>query len=225
MNTNFYVKRRGMTLAGLLIVIAVIGILAAMMMYSSSEAITTAKATQIIANLHMLKRATIEWYVDNNDRVVKYDMYDKGRVVATAGMVIVNNKPKPIQECSENDIQLSRYISGGDKSKINLHYAKKGDSNTGNTNTNLQEGCYGICDGGTVKEPNGKYDNKGNPQYDTTEYHRSQWYVGYCFQEGEEAVRDKIKGMMKTAGVFLGTADAHQDTYNENNVAVWMRVL
>ena len=225
MNTNFYVKRRGMTLAGLLIVIAVIGILAAMMMYSSSEAITTAKATQIIANLHMLKRATIEWYVDNNDRVVKYDMYDKGRVVATAGMVIVNNKPKPIQECSENDIQLSRYISGGDKSKINLHYAKKGDSNTGNTNTNLQEGCYGICDGGTVKEPNGKYDNKGNPQYDTTEYHRSKWYVGYCFQEGEEAVRDKIKGMMKTAGVFLGTADAHQDTYNENNVAVWMRVL
>ena len=223
MNTNFYVKRRGMTLAGLLIVIAVIGILAAMMMYSSSEAITTAKATQIIANLHMLKRATIEWYVDNNDRVVKYDMKVNG-TDAKAGMVIVNNKPKPIQECSENDIQLSRYISGGDKSKINLHYANKGDSNTGNTNTNLKEGCYGICDGGTVKEPDG-VDSNGKTKYKTTEYHRSRWYVGYCFQEGEEAVRDKIKGMMKTAGVFLGTADAHQDTYHDNSTAVWLRVL
>lgn len=223
MNTNFYVKRRGMTLAGLLIVIAVIGILAAMMMYSSSEAITTAKATQIIANLHMLKRATIEWYVDNNDRVVKYDMKVNG-TDAKAGMVIVNNKPKPIQECSENDIQLSRYISGGDKSKINLHYAKKGDSNTGNTNTNLKEGCYGICDGGTVKEPDG-VDSNGKTKYKTTEYHRSKWYVGYRFMDGEGAVREKIRGRMKSAGVFLGTADAHQDTYNENNVAVWMRVL
>ena len=106
-----------------------------------------------------------------------------------------------------------------------MHYANKGDSNTGNTNTNLKEGCYGICDGGTVKKPNGQYDNKGNPQYDTTEYHRSKWYVGYRFQKGEEAVRDKIKGMMNTAGVFLGTADAHKDTYNDNSVAVWLRVL
>ena len=215
--------RKGMTLVSLMIVIAVIGILSTMMMLSSTESIATAKAARIIANLQILKRATIAWYADNNDRVVKYDMKVNGND-AKAGMVIVNNKPKPIQECSENDIQLSRYISGGDKSKINLHYANKGDSNTGNTNTNLKEGCYGICDGGTVKEPDG-VDSNEKTKYKTTEYHRSRWYVGYCFQEGEEAVRDKIKGMMKTAGVFLGTADAHQDTYHDNNTAVWLRVL
>ncbi len=221
MKTACSTTRKGMTIATLMIVIAVIAILATMMMLSSTEAIATAKATRIIANLQILKRATLAWYADNRDKVIM----STGNG-AYAGTVKIGNKsPQPIQQWSENDIQLSRYISGGDKSKINLHYAKKGDSNTGNTNTNLKEGCYGICDGGTVKKPNGKFDDKGNPKYDTTEYHRSKWYVGYCFQEGEEAVRDKIKGMMNTAGVFLGTADAHQDTYNENNVAVWMRVL
>ncbi len=206
--------RKGMTLVSLMIVIAVIGILSTMMMLSSTESIATAKAARIIANLQILKRATIAWYADNNDRVVKYDMYDKGKVVATAGMVIVNNKPKPIQECSENDIQLSRYISGGDMSEINLHNKTENDKYSSRKNTNLSEGCYGICDGGRIMDGTTIREN-----------HRSQWYVGYRFTEGEEVVREKIRGMMNTAGVFFGTADAHKDENNDNSAAVWMRVL
>ena len=61
--------RRGFTLVELLIVIVVIGILAAMMMLSSTEAMTTAKANNMVVALQQWKKATVEWYVDNIDKV------------------------------------------------------------------------------------------------------------------------------------------------------------
>lgn len=226
MKSAYNVGRRGMTLAGLLIVIAVIAILSTMMIMSSTESVSTAKATKIIANLHTLKRAIIEWYADNREKVSSF-----GYGNTVAGMVTIGGKTRPIQEWNEKDLQLSRYISGGNISEINLH--KKTTSNSGidNSSTNLVEGCYGICDGGTVRrkktDENGNtvYDKNGKAQIETVEYHRSAWYVGYCFKSDEGRVRDKIRGMMKTEGVFFGTADAQKDTVNDNNVAVWMRVL
>ena len=58
-------KRKGFTLLHLLIVISVIGILAVMMFFSSTEAITTAKASNIVANLTHIRKAVIMWYCDN----------------------------------------------------------------------------------------------------------------------------------------------------------------
>lgn len=57
--------RKGFTLVELLIVIVVIGILSAMMMMSSNEAVTTAKANNIAANLRSIKTAALAYYVDN----------------------------------------------------------------------------------------------------------------------------------------------------------------
>ena len=51
--------------------IVVIGILAAMMMFSSTEAVTSAKAAKVISDLTVLKKAVTSWYVDNYDKVVK----------------------------------------------------------------------------------------------------------------------------------------------------------
>ena len=58
-------KRKGFTLLHLLIVIAVIGILSVMMLFSSTEAVTTAKASNIVANLTHIRKAVIMWYCDN----------------------------------------------------------------------------------------------------------------------------------------------------------------
>ena len=61
--------RKGFTLVELLIVIVVIGILSAMMMLSSTEAVTSAKASNIVSNLRNLKTAALAYYVDNMDSI------------------------------------------------------------------------------------------------------------------------------------------------------------
>ena len=63
-------RRKGFTLVELLIVIVVIGILASMMMLSSTEAVTTAKASKIISNLRNLKTAALAYYVDSMDAFI-----------------------------------------------------------------------------------------------------------------------------------------------------------
>lgn len=62
-------RRKAFTLIELLIVIVVIGVLAAMMLLSSTEAVTTAKASNIVANLTHIRKAVIAWYLDNIDRI------------------------------------------------------------------------------------------------------------------------------------------------------------
>lgn len=66
-------KRKGFTLAELLIVITVIGVLASMMMVSSNEAVSTAKATDLIANLNSMKSAALMHYVVSIDSYNKTD--------------------------------------------------------------------------------------------------------------------------------------------------------
>ena len=66
------IKRKGFTLVELLIVIVVIGILSAMMMISSTEAVTSARASNIVSNLRNFKTAAMALYVDN------YDDMDQG---------------------------------------------------------------------------------------------------------------------------------------------------
>ena len=62
-------KRKGFTLVELLIVIVVIGILSAMMMLSSTEAVTSARASNIVSNLRNFKTAAMAMYVDHMDKM------------------------------------------------------------------------------------------------------------------------------------------------------------
>ncbi len=71
-------KREGFTLVELLIVIVVIGILSAMMMLSSTEAVSSARANNIIANLRNLKTAALAFYVDSLDKIADLG---KGKVI------------------------------------------------------------------------------------------------------------------------------------------------
>lgn len=56
--------RKGFTLVELLIVVAVIGVLAAMMTMSSTDAVDSAGANTILGNLGSLKTAAIQMYTD-----------------------------------------------------------------------------------------------------------------------------------------------------------------
>ena len=60
-------KRKGFTLVELLIVIVVIGVLSAMMMLSSTEAVSSAKASNIISNLRNMKTAVLSYIADHMD--------------------------------------------------------------------------------------------------------------------------------------------------------------
>ena len=56
--------RKGFTLVELLIVVAVIGVLAAMMTMSSTDAVDSAGANTILGNLGSLKTAAVQMYTD-----------------------------------------------------------------------------------------------------------------------------------------------------------------
>lgn len=102
-------KRKGFTLVELLIVIVVIGILSAMMMLSSTEAVTSAKASNIVSNLRNFKTVAMAMYVDYLDNM------DAGKTPSggtwTAGKADNNT-----------DDLLVKYMN-------------KGDSDTGDTET------------------------------------------------------------------------------------------
>lgn len=197
--------RKGFSLAELVILIAVLMTLIGMFVMSSTEAITTAHATRIINNLRVMKTAVLSWYRDNRDKVITIDTNDR-----KPGMVNVGGI-HPIQEIAESKLNLTIYLE--DLGGVDINLSKK-ETVDGRQNTLLQPGCYGVCDGGTIRE-NGKI----------KEYHRDVWYVGYRFKDNEGAVREKIRARMKSTGVWLGTGDAHVDYKRSNEEAVWLKVL
>lgn len=109
------IKRKGFTLVELLIVIVVIGILSAMMMLSSTEAVTSAKASNIVSNLRNFKTAAMAMYVDYLDKM------DAGDVPAGSGSWV-----------KHSDFSTATTTYGNDEvHKLLVKYMNKGDSNTG----------------------------------------------------------------------------------------------
>ena len=111
MKSNRSIRRKGFTLVELLIVIVVIGILSAMMMLSSTEAVGSAKASNIISNLRNLKTAALAWYIDSMDALANYD------VGSTASGQNVSNKQADYWGI------VKKYLSNSTSSELDSNYS------------------------------------------------------------------------------------------------------
>lgn len=79
--------RKGFTLIELLVVISVLGAIAAMMSISSGEALTSAKAGNIVNNLRNFATAANEYYFDNMSK-----LYASGATIDLAEIKLYMNK-------------------------------------------------------------------------------------------------------------------------------------
>ena len=142
MKNNRSMKRRGFTLVELLIVIVVIGILSAMMMLSSTEAVSSAKANNIISNLRNLKTAALSWYVDSIDSI-----------------------PSPLASGTDYMPYVKKYLSNSNASDISGYtilennskwYLKYTGSDASNTNVlaklNARRSSVGLLNSGYKDE-------------------------------------------------------------------------
>ena len=136
MKKNF--KRKRFTLVELLIVIVVIGVLSAMMMLSSTEAVSSARASNIVAGLTTFKKALTQWYIDNYDKVYKdkngeYKLKNVDGGATNLGVLMANNSKL-----------VTKYIGNSSQFKFS------GNKFSYNTDGTTGQGMYRFEDSGQV---------------------------------------------------------------------------
>ncbi len=166
-------SKKGFTLVELLIVIVVIGILSAMMMLSSTEAVSSAKAAKIINNLRQWKTAALAWYVDNIDRVT-----DTGQIKNATHIATGQNFTGYGNFCENVDIlDIAKYFNG----EFTKDGASRGTAKYGGTPVRDGAGLSYFL------EHLGK-DNK------------FKWYIG-CNFGNDTKVKEKLEARAATANL------------------------
>ena len=131
-------NRKGFTLVELLIVIVVIGVLSAMMMLSSTEAVSSAKANNIVANLRNLKIAVTAWYIDNENRItITRDKDGKTTYCAVDGVPDALNTVKTkakvgnkyVEKKGNMRSEILKYMNDGSGVDNNYQIVTRGRSN------------------------------------------------------------------------------------------------
>ena len=199
-------KRRGFTLVELLIVIVVIGILSAMMMLSSTEAVTSAKASNIVSNLRNLKTAALAFYVDHLDMM-------EGVTNVAANAKGINGKTTGEGTTATTTYEEANKftIPGSGATAENVTFTKAVAhymNNAENSATDLETLGYGV-----LIDANG------------------DWFVTYDItKEGSSTeqtqIKQKLAGRAKSVGLCKGgtaPAKANPFTTSDTNVAMFVR--
>lgn len=153
-----------------------------MMMFSSTEAVTTAKATTVVANLTHMKKGIIAWYTDNRKRIridTKNNTFYFDDIAyhsiqdVLVGKTNTNFDIKDVRY--DNGASMNSYIDGLDAANA------KGD-NTRGTWDYLSNSGYGVNDAGEYGR-------------------RTTWFVGYKFAEGDDTtLKRKLWNRSKSLG-------------------------
>ena len=173
-------NKNGFTLVELLIVIVIIGVLAALIMMSSDETVYSARATTIISNLESIKIATKAWYLDNLSKIYKKgSFYTQDRI--RYGKILFPGE-------AESNVHAPQHLTGtglgiyeyftGPKILVN----ESGGAVTHYNSQNLYPGSYGLYDAGNTS---------------------TKWYVGYAFKDDESRVKEKIAARAASLGLFF----------------------
>ena len=194
--------KKAFTLVELLITMMILGILASIIIYSSTEVIATARATEIANNLDMIRKAAISFYFDNQD------LFEDGKLSSGIQNYLNSNK---------NQVKLiTKYFDKKDivfQDTQNIQGQGKGGTNSYRPFKN--PGTYGIADAGyELKGANDEGMVGGKVQ------NRNTWFVGYKFKDNEAKVKEKLMAKTQLKLHFAGDLPEI-----EGDTAVWMRVF
>lgn len=196
------VKKKGFTLLELLIVIVVIGVLAAMMLMASSEMESTARATKIINDLKQLETAAMSWYWDNYGTL---QWSGKNENDAGDGYTIGGIKQESLHKLVQSDNTIITKYLGNANFSLN--------EGNGTYTSESANGLYAKLGGYSV------YVGNGNKEL----------YVFYRLsndskQKDNARLREKLKGRAKSANLvtYITTNASNLKTkskvYNGENI-------
>ena len=123
--------RKGFTLVEMLIVIVVIGVLSSVMMLSSTEAINSAKAADIVTNLNNIKIAALAHYIDSFDVYNTTANPDEEKMIACTKLYLQNGDSINMQKFSNSGGDFYSIVTDSNNKKI--WFVAYRFSSTGNT--------------------------------------------------------------------------------------------
>ena len=188
-------KKKGFTLVELLIVIVVIGVLSAMMMLSSTEAVSSAKVSNVINNMRNIKTATLEWYMDHID----YVFPDKDDQI-TYKYKFNNQAVKRLQNLARNDPnEIKKYLNNGDNLSLN-----EGVGSTTAFTKAHGSGTYAVVDG------------TGGPSGGTLK----EWYVVYSVPN-DNRMKEKFAARAQSLELLKNATEI----YDKNAQYLYMKII